>query len=247
MGDDIYFCVYVQMDDGSYVYGRQVSYSPKQFAYSQLSSGSASTQTKALMVAMLNYGAQAQEYFGYKTDEPVNQELTEAQKALVQSYSAGMVDSIDPADSGKTGPYAATGGFAGKYPTVSLEGAFCVNYYFTTSYAPDADVMLFYWTEDDYRNAATLSPNNATGRIAMTGDTVFTGEIRGIAAKDLGDTIYVVAGYRSGGVSYCTGVLPYSIGAFCVSQAASGSEAMKPLASAIAVYSYYASAYFANQ
>ena len=79
----------------------------------------------------------------------------------------------------------------------------------------------------------------------MTGSGEFEGIVEGIAAKDLDDTIYVTAGYRSGGVSYCTGVLPYSIGAFCVSQANTGNELMKPLAQSIAVYGYYAAAYFA--
>jgi hypothetical protein len=70
--------------------------------------------------------------------------------------------------------------------------------------------------------------------------------VEGIPAQELDDTIYIVAGYRSGGISYCTGILPYSIGAFCVSQAASGSDAIKPLASSIAVYGYYAKTYFAS-
>ena len=38
LGDDIYFCIYAQLDDGSYVYSKQVNYSPRQFAYSQLNS-----------------------------------------------------------------------------------------------------------------------------------------------------------------------------------------------------------------
>jgi hypothetical protein len=107
-------------------------------------------------------------------------------------------------------------------------------------------IIIFYWTEADYNAASSLSPNNATGRITMTSSGDFEGIVEGIAAKDLGDTIYVVAGYRSGGVSYCTGVLPYSIGAFCVSQANTGSDDMKPLAQSIAAYGYYAAAYFAQ-
>ena len=107
-------------------------------------------------------------------------------------------------------------------------------------------MTLFYWTEADYNAAATLSPNNATGKFSLSGNNVFGGIVEGIPAQDLDDTIYVVAGYRANGVSYCTGVLPYSIGAFCVSQAASGSDAIKPLAASIAVYGYYAKAYFAS-
>jgi hypothetical protein len=243
LGDTVYFCIYFQMDNGTYVYSKQVQYSPRQFAYSQLN-GNAPVADKALMVAMLNYGAQAQHYLGYKTDDLVNKDLTDAQKALVMDYNATMLDKIDMHDSSKTGPYGSTGGFASRYPTVSLDGAFAINYYFTTDYVPEAGVTLFYWTEADYNAASILSPSNASGRITMEGSNVFFAVVEGIAAQDLDDTIYVVAGYRSGGVSYCTGVLPYSIGAFCASQASGGAGDNRSLASAIAVYSYYAKAYF---
>ena len=245
LGDTIYFCIYAELDDGTIVYGKQVQYSPTQYAYNQLNGG-ASAEMKALLVAILNYGAAAQNYLGYNTDALVNANLTADMKALVKTYSSSMVDSINPADSSKTGPFAAAGGFSKKYPTVLLDGAFAINYHFTPSYTPDAGITLFYWTEADYNAATTLGPNNATGRVTITGSDEYEGIVEGIAAKDLGDTIYVVAGYRSDGVSYCTGVLPYSIGSFCVSQANNGDALMKPLAQAIAVYGCYASAYFAQ-
>lgn len=246
LGDDIYFCIYAQLENGSYVYSKQVDYSPSRFAYSQINSAGASAESKSLMVAMLNYGGAAQTYFGYKTDALVNGSLTAEQRALVKEYSADMVNGIDPVDSSKIGPYTATGGFTRKYPTVSLEGAFCINYYFELANTPDATVTLFYWTEADYSNATTLSPTNASGKFNMGSGMTITGVVEGIAAQNLDDTIYVVAGYRSDGVSYCTGVLPYSIGAYCVSQVSNAAAEMKPVASAIAVYGYYAKAYFSS-
>jgi hypothetical protein len=245
LGDTIYFCIYAQLEDGSYVYSKQVSYSPKQFAYGQLN-GNASAKTKSLMVAMLNYGAQAQVYFDYKTNALVNQELTDAQKALVEDYRPSMMDSIQRPDSGKIGPFGANGGFAGKYPTVSLKGAFSINYYFETSYVPDDGFTLYYWTEADYQAASTLRAENATGWMTLEGTNSFAGVVEGISAQHLDDTIYVAACYRAKGILYCTGVLPYSIGAFCNSQATSGSEEMKPLAASIAVYGFYAKEYFAS-
>lgn len=187
----------------------------------------------------------ALDIYGGCTDDLMNKDLTDAQRALVKDYDSTMLDSIDMPDAGKVGPYAATGGFSAKYPTVSLEGAFTINYYFNLSNVPDADVMMFYWTEEDYNSASSLSPSNASGKAVLSGDgTSYAGAVNGIAAQDLDDTIYVVVGYRSGGVSYCTGVLPYSIGAFCASQASSGTGVNQALAAAIAVYSYYAKAYF---
>jgi hypothetical protein len=201
---------------------------------------------KSLMVAMLNYGGAAQVYFNYKTHELVNSNLTAEQKALVKAYSASMVDGVDPVDSSKVGPYTATGDFGKKYPTVSLEGAFSINYYFDLANTPDTNVTLYYWTEKDYYKATSLSPANATGSINMGSGMNVSGVVEGIAAKNLDDTIYIVASYRSGGEIYCTGVLPYSIGAYCVSQAANGTAKIRPVAAAIAVYGYYTKDYFSE-
>jgi hypothetical protein len=104
--------------------------------------------------------------------------------------------------------------------------------------------MLFYWTEEDYNKVTSLSPSNASGRISMSGSGAVSGVVSGIAAKDLDSTIYVVAGYRSGGVSYCSGVLPYSIGAYCKNQASGSNVQLVPLARSIAVYGYYAKNFF---
>jgi hypothetical protein len=53
----------------------------------------------------------------------------------------------------------------------------------------------------------------------------------------------VAGGYKSGSYNFCTGVLPYSIGTYCVSQVSKASAA-KDLAAATAVYGSYANAYF---
>jgi hypothetical protein len=67
LNDTIYFAVYALLADGSYSYTGLYSYSPKTYAYNQLKTGS--PEMKALVVAMLNYGAAAQNYFEYRTDE----------------------------------------------------------------------------------------------------------------------------------------------------------------------------------
>ncbi len=229
LGDTVYFRVYAKLADGSYVYSNLLSYSPKTYAMNILNK-SEDVAMKALVVAMLNYGAEAQKYFGYKTEALVNADLNAEQKALVADYSADMIAPLGKVDSAKVGAFVANGGFGKKYPTVSLEGAFAINYYFENSYAMNNGMTLYYWTAEDYANAEVLTAENATG--IVNGTTVSS-----IAAKDLNSTIYVAAVYESNGTSYCTGVLPYSIGAFCVSNGSA-------LAQAIAVYGSYAKAYF---
>lgn len=243
LGDTIYFAVFAQLSDGSYHYSELVHYSPKTYAYSQLNNGGA--EMKPLVVAMLNYGAAAQTYFGYHTDNLVNNGLNASDKALVKGYAASMMNAVTPVDSSKVGIFTNSGGFSKKYPTVSFEGAFGINYYFTPSNVPSRPIRMYYWTQDDYNAVTTLTPANATGYVFMEDDGtgVYHAVIEGIAAKDLDRTLYISAGYVSDNTSYCTGVLAYSIGSYCVQQAA-GSGSQKAFAQATAVYGYYAKELF---
>ena len=200
------------------------------------------------MVAMLNYGATAQYYFGYKTDNYVNKDLTAEQKQLVTKYSASLVGSNTTVDSSKVGIFTNNSGFSKRSPAVSFEGAFCINYFFTPKYAPsNGNMKLYYWTQEAYESASVLKASNASGSIKMVDDGtgVYKAVVDGISAKDIDRTIYVAAGYTCNGVSYCTGVLPYSIGTYCVSKANS-TGTVQILAKATAVYGYYAKQYFGN-
>ncbi len=245
LGDTLYLSVYAKLSDNTYVYGNLVSYSPKTYAYNSLNS-SASSKMKALVVAMLNYGAAAQTYFNYNTNALVNANLTAAQKNLISSYNASMVNSVGTVSNSKVGIFTNSGGFTRRYPTVSFEGAFSINYYFTPSNTPSGNVTMYYWDQATYNSVSTLTPANATGKIItnLSGGE-YLAVVEGIAAKDLDGTIYIAAGYMSGGSSYCTGVLAYSIGSYCVTQA-NTTTAMKPFAAATAVYGYYAKVYFAD-
>ena len=92
----------------------------------------------------------------------------------------------------------------------------------------------------------TLTKDNATGTIAMdlNSGTMYKGTVEGIAAKEIDSPVYVAGVYTSGGTTYCTGVLPYSLGAYCVDRIANGSATMQAFAAATAVYGYYAKVYF---
>jgi hypothetical protein len=88
---------------------------------------------------------------------------------------------------------------------------------------------------------------NASGILPMVqmDDGSYTAAITGIAAKDIDGAIYVAGVYTStNGTVYSTGVLHYSLGAFCTSQVTSGTAEIQPMAAAIAVYGYYAKKHF---
>lgn len=108
----------------------------------------------------------------------------------------------------------------------------------------DGNLTLYYWNIEDYNAATVLTTENATGAIIAGSD--YRSEISGIAAKQIDETLFVVAVYQSEGGSYSSSVISYSLGYYCSDRAANGSAAMQPLAKATAVYGNYAKAYFAN-
>ena len=239
LGDTLYFAVYARLSDGSYAYSKVVSYSPKTYAYNQLKSGT--TAMQQLVVSMLNYGAAAQIKFDYKTDELVNADLTSAQKALVTAYSSSMITDVTQPTTYKMGTMTNSGGYTKRYPTVTFEGVFCINYYFTPTQTPVGNISMYVWNQADYEAASKLSKTNATKVLNMTktGSEEYVATVDNIAAKELDDVVYVSFVYSDGTTEYCSGVLGYSIGQYCKAQA-SKTGTMADLAAACAVYGYYA-------
>jgi hypothetical protein len=243
MGDTRYYCAYAKLSDGTIVYSDLSQYSPKHYAMSRLEN-SENENLKALCVAMLNYGAAAQSYFGYKTDALMNADLTDAQKALVGEYNADLFTGAVAADPAKVnGCFASTeAGFEQISASVSFEGAFALNFYFDLD-RENSEVVFYYWTKEAYESADELSDTNCTGSIAATADTngIFYAPITGIAAKELDDTIYVAATYTIDGETFCSGVIAYSLSTYCMRHANGN---MGQLAQATAMYGYYAENYF---
>lgn len=248
LSDALYFVVYAKLADGSYVYSDMYSYSAKAYAEDRLAN-STSDKTKALCVAMLNYGAAVQLNFGYKTDALMNSDLTAEQLDLVAGYDSSMIEGILAVDSGKTGVFAGTnGGFTKLEPSVSFEGVFSVNYYFTPANTPDGEMTLYCWDEATYLSAEELTAENAIAVKTMTADNgVYSAAYTDIAAKQIDETVFVCGVYESNGVRYSTGVLVYSLGEYCRDRIANGSETMSALAQATAAYGYFAKAYFTSQ
>lgn len=247
LGDDIYFKVYAKLADGSYVYSNVYSYNAVRYV-DEIFANSSNDEMKALCVAMLNYGAAAQTYFGYKTDALMNAGLTDEQQALVQSYSSDIVKDV-AVDTSKVGSFVySNAGFAGAAPTVSFEGAFSINYYITPNQTVDGDMTLYYWTQDAYDSAAELTAENASGTVTMVkqSDGRYSWSYTDIDAKEVNEAVYIAAEYSSNGAAYCTGVIAYSIGAYCEDLMSDSSDAsVQDLAAATALYGHYAEEYFA--
>jgi hypothetical protein len=244
MGDDRYYCAYAKLTDGSYVYSSLCQYSPRQYAMSRLEQSN-NEDLKALCVAMLNYGAAAQTYFGYKTDNLMNAGLTAAQKARVMDYSKDLFKGA-PAW-GKAHNFAATETFGQRGTSVSFDGAFAINYYFAPSAALAEDMKLYIWTPEAYASASRLTAANADiVTMVKQANGSYWAQVQGIAAKELDSTYYVAATYTDiNGNYHCTGIIPYSLSKYCMNKAVDGNS-MQALAAATAMYGYYAAQYFAN-
>ena len=244
LGDALYMKVYAKLTDGTYAYSDIIGYHAVAYAKTVLNSSASTTQAKALMVAMLNYGAAAQVQFDYNTDNLMNSFLSADAQSLVKPYESGMLSPVVSADSAKAGHFVMDKtAFTSIYPKVSFEGAFAINYYFVNSLTPDNGITFCYWDAETYDSVNILTTSNATGKVVMTqeGDS-WRATVDGIAAKDIDRTVYVAAMYHSGGTLHTTSVIAYSLGTYCQSVAANGNA----FGAATAVYGYYAKAYFAN-
>lgn len=79
--------------------GKIDEYSLKQYAEERLAASS-NDSFKRLLVDLLNYGAAAQTYFEYKTDKPVNADLTKDQKALSSDEYKEITKVVSDEDTG---------------------------------------------------------------------------------------------------------------------------------------------------
>jgi hypothetical protein len=243
LGDTVYLACYAKLNDGTYAYSKLAGYSPVQYATSKLKGND--TALKQLVVAMLNYGAAAQIHFNHNVGNLANATLTAEQIALPESYRSDMVSTVASPAQAKQGAFYNNKGFSKRYPSVSFEGAFCINYFFTPAYAPVGEITLYYWNEADYETVDVLTTENASGSLTMELQTngEYRADIAGIAAKALGEGVYVAGVYTDGESTWTSGVLGYSIGAYCSSQATKGGT-IADLAMATAVYGYQAKVYF---
>ena len=250
LGDNLYLVAYAQLDNGSYVYSKVLPYSAKSYCMSRLDKSS-DAKLKALCVALLNYGAAAQEYFAatsnYTYSTLMNADLTAEQQALVQAYNSSMMAPRGTVTAAKAGVFGTTNnGYSMRSASMSADGIFSINYYFTTANAT-SNVTMYYWNEADFNAVSELTVDNATGSKEMTPTGTanqFWADIDGIAAKDLDKTIYACGVYTVDGTTYSTGVIPYSLGHYCSNKAEKGGDEIKLMAAATAVYSYYAKLYF---
>jgi hypothetical protein len=149
-------------------------------------------------------------------------------------------------DAAKAGIFGtAPKGFTQRSASMSANGTFALNYYFTTSQAVE-NVTFYYWTAEQYAAVSELTAENASGvkKMVATGTAnQFWANFDGIAAKQMDQTVYVCGVYEVDGALCSTGVIAYSMSKYCVGKAETVCD-IQNFAQAMAVYGYHAKAYF---
>ena len=130
-------------------------------------------------------------------------------------------------------------------PNVNFGSAFAINYFFEPAYTTDSGMMMYYWGPNAVSSNPVLTTENASGYMPMVDKGgYFWGDLSGISARLINQPAYVAGVYVSDGVTYTTGILPYSLGQYCKSIASRDGNSTQDLAKHTAVYGYYAKIYF---
>ncbi|MGM9554414.1 MAG: hypothetical protein ACI3V2_08930, partial [Faecousia sp.] len=149
MGDSFTATIHAEAADGTQYVGISMTASVADQIKTTLRKSTATAAAKTLAVDMLNYGAAAQQYFGYDTEHLVNGDLTAEELA----YGTQEVPTIANTMS-KTG----TGTITVVTPSVTLRSKVTLNMLFNTAnYTGDVSKLTYKVTD------------------AATGEVVFTG------------------------------------------------------------------------
>ncbi len=224
---------------------------------------------KSALVALMNYGAAAQTYFGYKTDKLLNAQL----ETYVDTYGLngdyldmGWTDdylTAVTAPSGKMAAnFASTGTLKDNGKSLYLKGAISVNYYFgigdDNSNFQNSTATMYFWTAEDYAaleaTDTALTKENAsytvqTSKLEYSGSYGYEYAFQSgqIAAKNLGDALYgAMCVTDSDGTEHCTGIVVYSPEVYARTKLNDGKTApIDDLCQWMVVYGERAKIYFA--
>ena len=212
MADEITAQIYV---DGQPV-GEPATYSVQRYCENKLTNADTKETLKNLLVAMLNYGTAAQNYFAYNTDDPANGILTNAQKQMA-SVSASDLDAFTMSVSGTDAGIAKSGA------SLLLEAETIIRYRVQLNEGYAIKDYTFRYGNQVLTPVA--DPTQAS---------VYYVDITGIAAKDL-DKMYPIT----------VGGLRISYGPMSYVQRQLDKDTTRNVVTALYHYNQMANAYFA--
>ena len=169
MGDSQFVVGYIKLNDGTYVYGSVVEYSPRIYAQRMIEKDTTSEATKKLCKALMHYGAAAQLNFNYKTESLMNAGFDSVDyDASVLGNSIFSVDTTE------------TNGFTTKAATLLFEGALTYRVkYAVNDTISDKTLYLEY----------TIKGETGSVQMTLADNGCYYGYIAGIAAKDMDEAL----------------------------------------------------------
>ena len=229
--DDLTMRLVVKLANGQYAYSPVFKYKVADYCYSMEQNSNVDEKLRNTCIALLNYGAEAQTYFKYNTNNLVNAKLTAEQKAKVtKEVAESYLNATEAVDKNKT-----TNIPANKTVFQIPQGRLVLNGSTDMSVVIKLDeqvrnnaseMKLYYWTYAQYKNSDQLSiiesqhvdfakvdPENYGGRNIRA---EYSGQ--GTAAKDLGEGVYFCAYVKTNnGEEYYSPVFVYSVETYCSS------------------------------
>jgi hypothetical protein len=236
MGSTVKATVYARSKDGKTV-GESREYSVLTYAMNVLNKQS-NAKPRTLLVDMLNYGAAAQTWFGYHTEQLVNAGLTEAQKA----YATAEAPTVTSCKSSSgEGPVTVKGA------TLSLKDKVEINYYVDlTAYEGQTDTLVLSVTYTDrkgqtvteeipYREFRLVTEGSTKGNHKVTFDSLNATELRSICTATV----------RNGG-QILSNSLTYSVESYAANMQGQNNPKLTTLLESMMKYGDATADYFAD-
>ncbi len=215
MGDLRSFMPYFEKADGTYSYGKiRNAYSPSVYCYNQRAK---KNEVYDLVVAMLNYGAEAQTVFNYRTDDLMNKDLTAAEKTInwddsLIRDSSFWTEAITAKESAELARNKTI--VQGRKQTLQLKSALLNTFQFKVSDANVSKITsakALVWTEEEFNSIDMFTKENASEVV----DLEWNEEEKvyqyacGLPARKMFSPIYVCAVFTIDNVDYYSGVVVY--------------------------------------
>ena len=235
MGDEFRATIHAFDADGNEYYGPTMASSMESYLKGVLRNGTTAAQIKMkpLCVDMLNYGAAAQNYFEYNTDELVNADLTEEELALGTTEIPTYSDTYATTDTDNVIQIRAKAASFGSKVTMNVV-------FNVTNYTGDYNDLVYKVIDEDGSVVAS-------GAVTVSGTTTKTCTVKfdDVAAKKMRST------YRTGlyeGDTLVSAVQVWNIESYVatIMNGASYKQTMKDLAIATLIYGDAAAAYLAS-
>ena len=206
---------------------------------------------KELCVSILNYGAAAQVYFNYNTEELMNAELEASLQTFDWNEYKDMVNLNYNIAAGKEDKIARDQSVTLRKGSISLKGILDYNFYANVDFTPKS-VKAYFWTEEDYNKYDVLLPGENESRVIDATWTeehggCYIGKYTGVPAAHMFENVYgCLAFEKADGTVVYSGVVAYSPARYAKLNADKTGSALNEanLAKAIVVYGAIAKAYF---